>query len=340
MNVTKDIPWDLIISHLKKETTEQDEIILQQWCEEGENSQLFLELSSLWESIQKGSESYKPDLEYYWKELERRIDVKEIAKEKPSISLYKVRVVSAVASVIVLFSISLSFFIGKNVSQPEIKAQTYTALNGKSQMTLPDGTSVWLNIGSTLTYQTSFLEKRTVELEGEALFDVESDPKLPFVVEVNDIAIKVLGTRFNVQAYPEKPNIKVALLEGKVSVLSNNKESIMHSGEIAYFNKKNKSLLIEKNDVVFESFWANQSYSFNSKDLDYICKYLEKWYNVTISLDPGIAKSYIYTFTITDEPLEIILQIMSRINPINYSFEEGNKVIIKEINKQKTGGEI
>ncbi|WP_176221423.1 FecR family protein [Massilibacteroides vaginae] len=332
------IPWDLIISHLKKETTEQEESILREWCNERENNQLLLELSSLWENIQKASESYNPDLEFYWKELKRRTEKQDKVKEKPSISLYKIRIASAVASVILLFSISLSFYIGKKTTKPEIKSQTYTALNGKSQMILPDGTSVWLNIGSTLIYQTSYLSKRTVQLEGEALFDVESDPKSPFIVEVNDIAIKVLGTRFNVQAYSGKENIQVALLEGIVSVLSNNKESIMNTGEIAYFNKLNRTLLIEKSDVDFESSWANQSYSFNSKNLAYICKYLEKWYNVTISLDPDIANSYIYTFTIKDEPLETILQIMSRINPISYSFDDGNKVTIKEITKK--GGEI
>lgn len=289
----------------------------------------------MWKDIQQDSGSYTPDIDYYWKKLEGRIAAKEQRKEKTTISLNRSKLISIAASVLVLLSISLSYYIGRNSLKPVVKPQIYTALNGKSHMTLPDGTSVWLNIGSTLTYQTSFLNKRTVQLEGEALFDVEKDPQSPFVVEVNDIAVKVLGTRFNVQAYPEKADVRVALLEGRVSVLVNNEESIMKSGEIAYFNKKNKALQIEENDVAFESFWANRTYSFEAKSLGYICKYLEKWYNITIDLDPAIADSYSYSFIVKDEPLETILQIMSRINPIQYSFEENNIVMINHVELKK-----
>ena len=89
-------------------------------------------------------------------------------------------------------------------------------------------------------------------------------------------------------------------------------------------------LSINKDDVAFESFWADSCYTFKAQKLGHICKYLERWYNTDISLDPSIA-SNVYTFTITDEPLQTILQIMSRISPIKYSFEENNRVIIKHV---------
>lgn len=328
--MNKNIPWKLIISDLKNEITEQETILLDKWRTTDENNALYLELSSLWEEIQKDAASYHPDTEYYWKQLEAKINSRKKKEVKRVIPLYRFRAATAVACVFLVISVFTSYLIGKKNAQPTISSQTYTTLNGKSQMVLPDGSSVWLNIGSSLTYETSFLSERTVKLDGEALFEVKKDAKHPFVVDVNNIHIKVLGTRFNVQAYQVDPDVRVALLEGKVSVLTNNEEQEMAPGEIASFDKISNILLIEKDDVMFESFWANKSCAFTAQSLGAICRYLERWYNVKIDLDSTIAESHVYSFTITDEPLETILQIMSRINPINYSFEENNEVIITQ----------
>lgn len=327
----RNIPWELIIADLKNEITEQQATLLNKWKANDENNALYFELVSLWEKIQKDSESYHPDTEYYWKQLEAQIYNRQKSKEKQVISLQKYGIAAAVACVFLIISVFSSYLIGKKASQPVVSSQTYTALNGKSQMILPDGSSVWLNVGSSLTYETSFLNKRTVKLEGEALFEVSKDEKHPFIVDVNNIYVKVLGTRFNVQAYQEDPAIRVALLEGKVSVLANNEEKEIAPGEIALFSKADNILSIIKDDVVFESFWASKSCVFTARSLGDICKYLERWYNVKINLDSKIAESHVYTFKITDEPLETILQIMSRINPIHYSFQENNEVIINQV---------
>ncbi|MDR0430625.1 MAG: FecR domain-containing protein [Tannerellaceae bacterium] len=331
----KNIPWDLIISHLRNETDANEEVVLNNWRTNTDNEALYLELVSLWDEIQRGSNLYNPDSEYYWKQFEARSKKKEKKEEKAFISLRNIKIAVAAASIFLIISVAASYLIGTKISQPTISTQTYAVLNGKSQMILPDGSSVWLNIGSTLTYETSFLNKRTVKLDGEALFDVKEDSKHPFIVDVNHIYVKVHGTRFNVQAYQKKAEVRVALLEGKVSVFTSNEVSEMKPGEIAFFNRENKSLTVEENDVVFESFWADKSYTFTAKPLGEISKYLERWYNIKIKLDPYIADSHVYTFTITDEPLETILQIMSRINPINYSFKENNEVIIRNVESKK-----
>lgn len=333
--MNKNIPWELILSDLKNEIAALDAIQLNKWRAIDENNTLYLELSSLWEEIRKDADTYHPDAEYYWKQLEVKINNRKKKEEKQVVPLYRFRVVVAAALVFLIISVAGSYFLGRKASMPAVSSQTYTALNGKSQMVLPDGSSVWLNIGSSLTYETSFLNKRTVRLEGEALFEVKKDDKHPFIVDVNDVYVKVLGTRFNVQAYQEEPAVRIALLEGKVSVLTDHEEKEMLPGEIALFDKADNLLSVIKDDVVFESFWANKSCVFTAQTLEYICRYLERWYNVKIDLDASIAKSHVYTFTITDEPLETVLQIMSRINPIHYSFEENNKVIISEIERFK-----
>lgn len=329
----KNIPWTLIISHLKQETDLQAEAELSKWRSLPANNTVYLQLESLWEEVRNESALYDPDISFYWSRLEKRMEETN-KKNIHTLSISRYQIAIAVASLLLLMATSASFFIAKAIFQPEVRTQTYTALNGKSQMILPDGSSVWLNIGSTLSYETSFGRDRVVELQGEALFEVIKDAGRPFMVSVDDIRIQVHGTRFNVNAYKENPRIKVALLEGKVSVWAGNEKSFMKPGELASFDKASQMLHIVEADVYFESFWAGRSCTFTAKPLDYICKYLERWYNIEIHLDPAIVHTN-YTFTITDEPLETVLQIMSRISPLEYSFEENRDVILTQVKPYK-----
>jgi len=331
IKMKKNIPWSLLMSHLKEEMTSEQEEEFIQWSENPENKALYNEIRDLWLGIIRNSTSYNPDTNYYWKILEARMEQMEKKHAKISFSLTKFRIVTAAASVLLIIAFSFSYLIGKSTSGEDLSIQTYRALNGKSEIILPDGSTVWLNLGSELTFETSFLKNRTVKLTGEALFEVKKEMNNPFVVSTGDIQVKVEGTRFNVQAYPKENNIRVALLEGKVSVLSNNDIFYMAPGEIAYFNRTSRQLQLEDGDVGFEAFWADRSCTFEKKTLRYICRYLERWYNIYIDLDPTIADSQVYSFTITDEPLEIVLQIMSRINPIRYSFDDEKKVSIKSV---------
>jgi len=327
----KNIPWDLLISHLKEETTQEQEEALINWREKDSNNDLYNEIKELWQEIIRNAAFYSPDTEHYWKLLETRMEQIEKKKRvKLSFSLNKFRIAIAAASVLLIVAVSLSFLIGKNTSR-DISTQTYKALSGKSEMLLPDGSTVWLNKGSILTFETSFLKNRMIKLSGEALFDVKKDVDNPFIVSTDGVKVKVEGTRFNVQAYPAENDIRVALLEGKVSVFSNNDIFYMAPGEIASYSKASQQLILENGDVGFEAFWADRSCYFDKKTLSYICKYLERWYNIEIDLDSTIADSQVYTFTITDEPLEIILQIMSGINPIRYSFDDEKRVSIKSV---------
>ncbi|MDR1102213.1 MAG: DUF4974 domain-containing protein [Tannerella sp.] len=326
------IPWDLLISHLKKETGTEEEKALAVWRTTEGNESLYGEIVALWHEIIRDSSSYHPDTAYYWKQMEARMAAMEKRKTVRSIPLYKA---VAAASVLLILSVFSAYFVTRNYFRPDVSTQTYRALNGKSQMILPDGSVVWLNIGSTLSFETSFPKDRRVLLDGEALFDVRHDTKYPFVVSTGDVRVEVCGTRFSVEAYPEHETVKVSLLEGRVSVSARDQELMMNPGDMASYNRNTRILSEIEGDVVFESFWADHHLSFESKPLRVICMYLERWYNVEIELDPAIADTQVYTFTITDEPLETILQIMSRINPIRYSFEQDKRLIIKDVSPSK-----
>ena len=322
------IPWNLLISHLKNETNPDEERTLSEWRSLNDNETLYEEIITVWKEIIKDTTTYNPDTEYYWKQMEICM---EKNKRILSFSLHKIRISITAASILLFIAVFSSYFITKNYFQPEISKQTYKALNGKSEISLPDGSVVWLNIGSSLTYQTTFLNNRQVTLDGEALFEVQKDTKHPFVVSAGDIRVKVLGTRFNVDAYPTKEIIRIALLNGEVAVYTPEQNMEMVAGDVVAYDRKTTVLSKITEDIVFETFWANKSYSFKAESLSHICKYLERWYNIRIEIDPDIAESQIYTFTVSDEPLETILQIMSHINPIQYSFEENKRVIIKNV---------
>jgi ferric-dicitrate binding protein FerR (iron transport regulator) len=328
------IPWELLISHLKQENNAEEESALAQWRGDADENEAFYgDIVSLWEEIRREAAAYEPDKEYYWKQLESRMN--KMGKRRLSVSLHKIRVAVAAASVLLILSIAVSYRFGKTRFQPETSVQTCKAVNGKTQIILPDGSLVWLNLGSVLTYETSFLRKREITLDGEALFDVREDREHPFTVQANEVQVKVLGTRFNVQAYAADADLRVALLKGKVSLSAGEQALDLNPGEIASFNRETRLLSSAKDDVSFESCWASNACSFEAKPLGYICKYLERWYNVEIRLDPAIAESQVYTFSITDEPLEMVLQIMSRINPIRYSFDEERTVTIKHVKPLK-----
>lgn len=324
----KHIPWELIISHLKQDTTQEEEKTLADWRTSPDNNSVYMELEAVWYEVCKEAGEYNPDVNLYWKKLEARIDTKKEKTNRLSFPKYKIATIAA--SFLLLVSVPLAYELGKKIATPEPTIQTYSALSGKSQLILPDGTCVWLNIGSTLTCETPFTDKREIKLTGEALFEVTKDKEHPFIVHSGDVQVKVYGTRFCVNAYPVNNNLKIALLEGKVSLQAGGQETFLKPGELASYDKQTKALHIEPADINFETCWANNSFTFNAKPLDYICKYLERWYNVNITLTPEIARTC-YTFTITDEPLETILQIMARINPIQYSFEENREVIISDV---------
>ena len=332
--MNKNIPWSLIISHLNQELNQEDEDKLRKWLQIPKNTNLYKELETLWNEVRKDAVSYTPDTIYFWTQLETRINKKP--KRVTFISIKKFKITIAAASILLILSIFSSYYIGITRNEQDTHEQFYTALNGKSEIVLPDGSLVCLNIGSKLSFNTSFTKKREIKLDGEALFDVKKDTERPFIVSIGDVSIKVHGTRFNVNAYPINTQIRVALLEGKVSLSTIDKELIMKPGEIVSFNKGSKEFTLEPNkDLSFESFWAEHHCSFEAKPLGYICKYLERWYNVDIEVDETIAASHVYTFTIIDEPLETVLQIMSRINPIKYSFEENKRVRITKVKTKK-----
>lgn len=162
-----------------------------------------------------------------------------------------------------------------------------------SEVLLPDGTKVFLNAGSRLVYPEIFTGKtREVFLVGEAFFDVSHDQKHPFIVQVSDLRVKVLGTRFNVSAYPTDNVIETVLAEGKVQMERNNaglfdRATDLIPNQLASFDKTTRETNIRIVDTENYTLWTAGILKFESADLNRITKRLERFYNIRfIYVDP------------------------------------------------------
>ena len=209
--------------------------------------------------------------------------------------------------------------------------QTYICMTGKSSLVLPDGSSVVLHKGSSISYDNSFSKtSRSVTLEGEAYFDITKDPENTFTVSVDDIDITVHGTTFNV--LDDNESVIVSLIEGAVDVTTETgTRCALAPGHAAVYDKGTGSLVDKRYDVDFASCWAKDRLTFTQASLGEVCKYLSKWYDVDIVVPDALESSCSYTFTIREEPIDQILDIMSRLNPMKYLYTNDHRIIISEI---------
>lgn len=168
--------------------------------------------------------------------------------------------------------------------------QTFTASTprgGTYQVILPDGTKVWLNAASMLKFPTSFSGKdsRTVELAGEAYFEVSKDKAHPFVVVSKGQVVRVLGTHFNVNTYGDDGNIKTTLLEGSVNVADMaNRNLVLKPNQQAVlpFAENNKAIVVKQVNAEDIVAWKNGQFLFNEQSLSSILRQLERWYDVDV----------------------------------------------------------
>ncbi|WP_246076933.1 FecR family protein [Pedobacter ureilyticus] len=159
-----------------------------------------------------------------------------------------------------------------------------TPRGGRYQVSLPDGTKVWLNAASSLTYPYPFAKnERSVMLQGEAYFEVAKDKQRPFKVTANQQMVEVLGTHFNINAYNDEPLQKTTLLEGAVKVAVGGNEVKLKPGEQAKFDPANTQLLVDKNiDPDQYVAWKNEVFAFNNEDLKSIMRQISRWYDIDV----------------------------------------------------------
>ena len=161
----------------------------------------------------------------------------------------------------------------------------------RTTLTLSDGSRVWLNAGSRLIYPSRFVDQvREVFLVGEAYFEVQNNEKQPFVVKTTDMLLEVLGTKFNVTAYPEDFAVQTVLTEGSVEIKSagagrRDKGVRLEPGQRAYYNVKSREITTRQVNVEEYTLWTKGLFSFSNTDFNRITKKLERYYNIRFQYD-------------------------------------------------------
>ncbi len=200
----------------------------------------------------------------------------------------------------------------------------------KFQIVLSDGTEVYLNSGSSLTYPVTFHEKglRNVVLRGEAYFTVTSDSLRPFTVSTQFLDTKVLGTEFNISSYQDDEHVEVVLVEGSLSVGQNNTVDsgalILKPNQLASYSYSNSELSKENVDVSSYIAWKDGVLLFKNEDFYHIAKKLERHYDVKIDIKDMQVSQERFTGRFKTETIEEILKAFQRIKGFDYTIDQNH----------------
>lgn len=211
---------------------------------------------------------------------------------------------------------------------PETKEQyaEITAATGSvMRYELPDQSVVWLNSGTTLRYPTVFKkDNRSVELRGEAYFEVQADRNRPFYVKMpGNVSVYVYGTKFNISAYDDEKCIETVLEKGRVNVITpNHKTIVLSPGEQISYNKESEILCKENVDVYEKVAWKDGKLIFRDATLDNIFKRLSRHFNVEIQLNNKYGKEYRYRATFRNETLPQILDYLAKSAKLRWTTKE------------------
>ncbi len=241
------------------------------------------------------------------------------------------------AAVLILAVLLSTGYIGifqsgkpKDLFNSQVINQEISATYGSlTKFQLSDGTKVYLNAGSKLFFPNEFRgNTRNVSLVGEAFFEVTHDASKPFVVRTSGINVKVLGTAFNLQAYPGSNEISATLVHGKV-ILENESDGKINqlaelkpSDRAVFMINEKKIKITAEEDLDRFVAWKDGKLVFYNDPIDEVAEKIGYWYNVSVKINNSDLKRYRFTATFSDEPIEQVLDLLSKSSPIKYQIRK------------------
>ncbi|MCF2443569.1 FecR domain-containing protein [Dyadobacter sp. CY345] len=195
-----------------------------------------------------------------------------------------------------------------------------TPKGGQYHIVLPDGSKVWLNAASSLKFPTVFRgNERRVEITGEVYFEVAHNPKMPFIVKANDTEVAVLGTHFNVMAYPDEKSMRTTLLEGSVKVSKGGKSALLTPGQQARLNSNGINVLNNVN-IEQEMAWKNGFFQFEDDNLETIMRQVSRWYDVDVACEGNVSRERFSGRLPRNANISKVLKILS-LSGLKYKIE-------------------
>ncbi|MBA7544515.1 hypothetical protein ES705_36871 [subsurface metagenome] len=299
-----------------------------------------------WKNPYEIAVRHKPDLKQLFKKIRERThpenaeksantqylihEIDELKSRYASLRS-KLRIsLGIAASIILIITLSTISIISSNKVFQKTYTENITPSGQKSHVILPDGTKAYLNSGSILRYDNLFGKKyRTIELSGEAFFEVRQNEKLPFIIETDDIKVEVVGTKFNIMAYADDDYVETTVTEGKVSVTEIHSQSslLLSANQKATFHKNSKLLVLTNVNPEPYVSWKENILSFDNENFSNVIKKLERWYDVKIKVTGKDSIDDRFTLTIKTESLREVLELISLTTNINYTVNEDQVTI-------------
>lgn len=302
---------DTLYKYFSHQATDEERRQVRAWVESSpENMQKYMSERAFYDSVTLLAEPEAPAV--------RRFSLKRV-----------MTVTSKIAAVAVV-TLLLSYVVRTYLFPPQIPMQElYVPVGKQVNLTLADGTNVWLNSGTRLKYPTIFLGKeRRVEIDGEGYFKVQKDADCPFRVQTDGGVVEVLGTTFNVEAYSSEHNFRTSLLEGSVKITDNrNGEYLLSPDQMAEMQADGSMKISAISD--YDAFcWTEGIISLKNDSFESIMKKFEKYYGVTIKIecDNFAGVSYSGKFYHSDG-LQYALKVLQRDIDFTYVSEQENHII-------------
>lgn len=196
------------------------------------------------------------------------------------------------------------------------------------QLTLPDGSRVWLNAASSIRYPTTFAaDSRHVEVTGEAYFDIAKDDRKPFTVTVNTLDIQVLGTAFNVKAYPDENAIRTTLVQGAVNIRNGAEKQLLHPGEQATITPAGGPFSISKPNLEETLSWKNGEFYFQETNIRNIMREVARWYNVEVRYEGDMSNISLSGIVSRNEEISRLLKALEMTKMVRFRIS-GNVVVV------------
>lgn len=322
---------ELIAGYFTQELNTEELAVLRNWINtSAENKAFFEKQQEIWFSAIGASDRLRFDKEKaYQRFLTRTVIASEqgAGKKKNRFVLTFQRAAAAAAILIAFAGTGYWMGTGRIKSMIADNVIVEAPLGSRTKMYLPDGTLVWLNAGSRISYAQNFgVEDRTIELEGEGYFEVTKDKRIPFFVKTENMTVRVLGTKFNFRNYNDEVEARVTLLEGNVRVnckSQNNIEAFLNPNEQIILDKQKSTARVFHTNATNASEWTKGLIFFDEERLADIVRELERSYNVKINiLDDSLLTYRFYgNFTRTEQTIEEVLDVLASTDKLRYEMK-------------------
>jgi len=306
-------------------TVEDDRYISKIFCDSSADNELEHLLKKQWYELTGDDTVTEKNLDHILYRIHYDINCSGIKSLTPVKSLIK-----WVARVAAILLLPMALYLGINyhdysgplgLTQTEIKAPIWT----RTKFILPDSSVVHLNSNSSIRYKSNFITARSVELDGEAYFDVHTDRTRPFLVVANGLTIKALGTKFNIASYQDENNLEIVLEEGELLVNDTGFGRIvqMVPNELVTYNKEQDKFSSEYVETQAYTSWTKGKLVFRNDPIDVIARRLGRWYNIDVDIKGNNFNNVRLRATFIDENLEEVLYFLKLSLPIDYKIISG-----------------